>query len=169
MATDVDLWELKKQVVSILEANTTLFDATGANDKVRVIDAGAPRMRNNLIIETTLPQIWVTNEPVIDVLEQTNSSTGTTVKVTKHTIGLRIILLSQEKTGFFVEEVLDDFVKLINEIIEISYDLRDPGGAENTSLADSCKITRVTEISPQMTGKGRQGRIISLKCVVTTG
>ena len=89
--------------------------------------------------------------------------------MTKHTIGLKIIILAKEKDGFFVEEQLDDFTKLINEIITTNYDLRDPGGAENTSQADSCKIRRITELSSQMTGKARQGRVIFLKCVVTTG
>lgn len=169
MATDVDYWELKKQVVDILDSNSTLFDAAGANSKVRLIDVGAPRMKDDLIVETTLPHIWVTNDSTTDILEQSNSVESNAVNVTKHIIGLKIILLAEEKDGFDVEEVLDDFTKLINEILEANYDLRDPGGAESTSQADSCKITRITEMSSQITGKARQGRNIFLKVVVTTG
>ena len=169
MATDVDYWELKKQVVDILDSNATLFDATGASGKIRLIDAGAPRMKDNLIVETTLPHIWVTNDSEIDTLEQINSVESNAVNMTKHTIGLKIIILAKEKDGFFVEEQLDDFTKLVNEIITANYDLRDPGGAEATSVVDSCIVKRVTELSPQMTGRGRQGRVISLKCIATTG
>ena len=169
MATDVDVFAVKEQIVDILDSNATIFDATGANGKVRLIEAGAPRMKDNLIVETTLPHIWVTNDNTIDEVKITNSTQSNAPKVTTHTLGLKIILLAQEKDGFKVEEVLDDFVKLINEEITENYDLRDPGGLESTSVADSCIVKRVTELSPAMTGKSRQGRNIFLKCVVTTG
>ena len=169
MATDVDLWEVKKQIVDILDSNSTIFDATGASGKVRLIDAGAPRMKDNLIIETVLPHIWVTNDGVIDEVSVRGSTQSNAHKVLQHTLGLKIILLAQEKTGYFVEEVLDDFVKLITEEITENFDLRDPGGAEATRVADGCFVKRVTELSPQMTGKGRQGRVIFLKCEVVTG
>lgn len=169
MATDIDLWEIKKQVVDILDSNATIFDATGANSKVRKIDTGAPRMKGNLIVETTLPHIWVTNDTVIDEVRVRNSTESNAPKTTEHTLGLKIILLAEEKDGFDVEEVLDDFVKLITEEITENYDLRDPGGAENTSVVDSCIVKRVMELSPAMAGRARQGRIITLKAVVTTG
>jgi len=169
MAIDVDLFAIKQRIVDILDSNSTLFDATGASGKVRKIEAGAPRMKENLIVETTIPHIWVTNDTIIDDITVENVVQGNAPTFTKHNISLRILLLTQKKDGFKVEEVLDDFVKLINEEITENYDLRQPGGAESTSVADSCIVRRVTEMSGQMTGTYRQGRIISLKCLVTTG
>ncbi len=169
MAIDVDLFAIKQRIVDILDSNTTLFDATGASGKVRKIEAGAPRMTDNLIVETTIPHIWVTNDAIIDDITIENIVQGNAPQFTKHNISLKILLLAQEKDGFKVEEVLDDFVKLINEEITENYDLRQPAGAESTSVADSCIIRRVTEMGAAMTGKSRQGRIISLKCLVTTG
>ena len=168
MAIDVDLFAIKLRIVDILDSQTTLFDATGASGKVRLIEAGAPRMKGNLIVETTLPHIWVTNEPVIDDIREPTTTEGDASKVLTHTLSLKIILLAQEKDGFDVEEVLDDFVKIINEEISGNHELHNPvGGAD--PLADYCYVRRVAELSSQMTGKSRQGRVISLKCVVTTG
>ncbi len=167
MATDVDVWEVKLQIVDILDSNSTLFDATGANDKVRKITTGAPRM-DRLKKETTLPQIWVTNDAVIDDLKQSTATQGNAPKTTTHTLHFKIILLADAKDGPKAEEILDDFVKLINEIITANYDLRDPGGAENTSVVDSCVVQQVLEF-PNLAGLAKAGRIIKLKAIATTG
>lgn len=167
MATDVDLFGIKQRIVDILDSNSTLFDATGANDKVRKIDAGAPRM-SRLRNETTLPHIWVTNEDAIDVIRQNNSVGGNAPKVLEHQINFKIILMAQEKDGFKTEEVLDDFVKLINQSITENYELNDPATGLSP-LADSCYPSRVVELGRVFTGLSLSGRVISLKCVVTTG
>ncbi len=168
MATDVDVFAIKEKIVDILDSNATIFDATGANSKVRKIDKGAPRMREELILETTLPHIWVTNDSTIDVVSVRHSTQSNAPLITEHTIGLKIILLAQEGRGALVEEVLDDFVKLITEEITENFDLRTPAGAESTSVADKCVVTRVEELSSRMSGKARQGRVIHLTCKVTT-
>ena len=168
MATDIDVFAIKEKIVDILDSDSTLFSATGASRKVRKIEAGAPRMRNDLILETTLPHIWVTNDPAIDNLEVYNVSSNAPL-LTKHTIGIKIILLAQEKSGYAVEEILDDFVKLINQDITANFDLRTPGGAESTSVTISCKLSKVSELSSTMTGKFRQGRVVTLTLVVVSG
>lgn len=168
MATDVDLFAIKEQIVDILDSDTTLFDNTGADGKIRKITAGAPRM-SSLRRESTLPQIWVTNDTVIDTISRRTSTKSNAPLSTEHDIGLRLILLDDAKDGPKAEEKLDDFVKLINEIITENYDLRDPGGLESTSVADSCVVSQITEIDPRFIGTERSGRIIRLRLKVTTG
>ncbi len=168
MATDVDTWEVKKQIVSILEADTTLFSTTGAGSKVRKIEAGAPRM-SELVKETTLPHIWITNDSVIETIRIQNSTEGNAPNVTEHTMNFKIIIMIEQKDGFDAEEVLDDFVKLIKQDITANYDLRDPGGAESTSVADSCEVRQVSQLDPVTVGRKRHGQIISLRVMVTTG
>jgi len=166
MATDVDVFAGKEQIVDILDSDTGLFDATGANDKIKKITTGAPRM-SRLVRETTLPQIWVTNDTIIDDVRQKGVQSNAPLS-TEHTLHFRLILLADGKDGPKAEEILDDFVKLINEIITENYDLRDPGGAENTSVVDSCVVQQVSEI-PNLAGLAKAGRIIKLKAIATTG
>ena len=167
MATDVDVFAVKEQIVDILDSDSGLFDATGANDKIKKITTGAPRM-SRLVRETTLPQIWVTNDVVIDDVRQRTATQSNAPKTTTHTLHFKLILLADGKDGPKAEEILDDFVKLINEIITENYDLRDPGGAENTSVVDSCVVTQVMEI-PNLAGLAKAGRVIKLKAIATTG
>lgn len=168
MATDVDTFAIKEQIVDILDSDTALFDATGAGGKVRKITAGAPRMEK-IARETTIPQIWVTNDNIIDDIRRKNVVQANAPKTLEHTMHFRIILIDDAKDGPKTEEKLDDFVKLINETITENYDLRDPGGAEGTSVVDNCTVIQVTELSPSLAGKDRSGRVIRLRAVVTTG
>jgi len=167
MATDVDVFAIKERIVDILDSDTALFDATGAAGKVRKITAGAPRMAR-LVMETTIPQIWVTNDVLIDDLRQKTSTQSNAPKTTTHTLHFKIILLDDAKDGPKAEEILDDFVKLINEDITENYDLRQPAGAESTSIVDNCVVNQVSEF-PNLAGLAKAGRIIKLKAIVTTG
>lgn len=167
MAIDVDVFAIKEQIVDILDSDSELFDATGANDKVRKITAGAPRMAD-MKRETTVPQIWVTNDAVIDDVRQRNPVASNAPITQEHTFHFKIILMDDAKDGPKTEEKLDDFVQLIQQTIIENYDLRDPGGAESTSVADSCVVQQVLELNTQMMGKERSGRIIRLKVVVTS-
>ena len=167
MATDVDVFAVKERIVDILDSDTALFDATGASGKVRKITTGAPRM-SRLEKETTVPQIWVTNDVIIDGQKRGPTQSNAPL-TTEHTLRFRIILIDDAKDGPKTEEKLDDFVKLINEDITENYDLRQPAGAESTSVADSCVVEQVSELNPAFTGLFRSGRVIKLKAVVTTG
>ncbi len=167
MATDIDIFAIKERIVDILDSNTDLFDATGASGKVRKITAGAPRM-SRLQNETTIPQIWVTNDNVIDDIKQTMAVGSNAPTSLVHTLRFKIILMDDAKDGPKAEEILDDFVQLINQTITENYDLRQPGGLESTSVADSCVVEQVSELNPSFTGLAKSGRVIRLKCVVTS-
>ena len=167
MATDVDLFAIKEQLVDILDSDSDLFDATGANNKVRRIRAGAPRMAE-LKRETHIPAIWVTNDSLIDEVKQRNPVASNAPITQEHTFHLRLILIDDAADGPRAEEKLDDFVQLIQQTIIENYDLRDPGGAESTSVVDSCVVEQVTELNPQFAGHDKSGRIIRLKVVVSS-
>jgi len=167
MATDVDVFGIKERIADILDSDSALFDATGANNKIRKIDTGAPRMKDGLIVETTLPHIWVTNDTIIDDVRQMSSTVSNAPKTLEHNLHFRIILLAQKKDGFKVEEQLDDFVQLIGQTITENYELNNPvGGAD--PLADSCRILQVSELNSAQTGLDKQGRIIRLLCLKTS-
>jgi len=166
MAVDVDVFGIIQRIVDILDSDSTLFDSTGANGKVRKIDSGAPRM-TRLIVETTLPHIWVTTDRTIDTITEPKITISNAVTVLQHQLNFKIILMAQEKDGFKVEEVLNDFVKLINQDLTANYDLRDPSSGL-TPLVDSSRITGVVELDTAITGLSRQGRTITLRCVKTT-
>jgi len=167
MATDVDVFAIKERIVDILDSDTALFDATGANDKVRKITAGAPRMAD-IKRETTVPQIWVTNDTLIDDVKQRNPTANNAPVTQEHTLHFRLILIDDAKDGAKAEEKLDDFVQLIQQTITENYDLRTPGGLESTSVADSCVVQQVIELNPLLIGTERSGRIIRLRVVVTS-
>ena len=167
MATDVDLFAIKERLVDILDSDTALFDATGASGKIRRIRAGAPRMAE-LKRETHRPAIWVTNDSLIDTVRQRNPTASNAPITQEHTFGLRLILIVDAKDGPKAEEKLDDFVQLIQQTIIENYDLRTPGGAESTSVADSCVVDQVTELNPAFAGTDKSGRIVRLKVVVTS-
>ena len=167
MATDVDVHGIIKRIVDILDSDATLFDATGANGKVRKIESGALRMPIK-VVETTLPHIWVTSENTLDLITQIGASASNAIKGLSHTLFFKIILIAKEKDGFKVEEVLDDFVKLINQDITANRRLKDPAAA-NDPLVDSCIVQQVRELDTSLTGLDRQGRIVILKAVKVTG
>jgi len=166
MATDIDVFAIKERIVDILDSDSVLFDATGASDKVRKITTGAPRTAR-LTRETTLPQIWVTNDVVIDDIRLNTIVKSNAPTNLEHTLHFKIILLDDAKDGPKAEEKLDDFVKLINEDITENYDLRQPAGAESTSIVDSCVVQQVSEF-PNLAGLAKAGRIIKLKVAVTS-
>jgi len=166
MVTDVDLWAIKEQIVNVLDSDTDLFDATGARGKIRKVTVGAPRM-DRLKKETTLPQIWVTNDNIIDDIKNATTTQANAYNLVEHTLHFRLILLEDAKDGPKAEEKLDDFVQLINQTIGENYDLRDPGGAEVTSVVDSCRVIQVLEF-PGLSGLAKAGRIIRLLAVKTS-
>jgi len=156
-STDIDTWAIKLKIVDLLDNDSTLFSATGANGKVRQIIAGAPNM-NDIKNEDRLPIIYVTNDNVIDDMRYSSGSVVSVPKVVEHILGFRIILITEGKDGPDAEEKTDDFVKLILEIIEENYTL--------ASLVDSCIPVQHFVLNQNMIGAEKQGRIIRLKCRV---
>ncbi len=162
MVTEIDHDSIKEQIVTLLKANSTLFSATGADDKVRKIEVGPPKIRNGKIVDTTLPHIWVTNSNgPFETIRNTGTLTANVVKALEHTFHYDIIIIVDPKDAEFAEEDLDDFQKLTLETLEADVDL-------NTTV-DVSFPTRV-DLFPHSgtTLAGLQGRKITLRCVKTT-
>jgi len=167
MATLVDTWAIKQQIVDVLDSDSALYDSTGANEKVRKITVGAPRIPR-LKQETTLPQIWVTNDSTIFTRKVRGKTESNVHLVNEYTYGFAVYLILAEGDGPRVEERLDDFVQLIDQTITENSDLRDPGGAESTRVVDECWVSNVQELGPAFQGLAMSGRVIRIKAIVTT-
>ena len=79
-----------------------------------------------------------------------------------------LIVVVDGKDGPKAEETADDFVKLIIEKLRTISDLRSPGGAESTQLADESMVERVDVLSREYIGSNVTGRTIRLKVISTS-
>jgi len=162
MATEIDHDDIKTQIETILEANSTLYDVTGANNKIRVIEVGPPKVgQGGEILETTLPHIWITNSSPFETIRNTGILTANVVKSLEHTFHYDIIIIVDSKDAEFSEEDLDDFQKLTMETMEADVDIGDK--------VDNSFPVRV-DLLPHSGIKigGKQGRKITLRCIKTT-
>jgi hypothetical protein len=162
MVTELDHDAIKEQIVTILQADSDLYNATGADGKVRVIEVGRPRTRNNKIVDTTLPHIWVTNSSgPFETITNTGSVVSDVPKALLHTFHYDIIIIVDSKSEQFSEEDLDDFQKLTLEPLEEDHDL---GGTVMNSFP--VRVDSFPHSGIQMSGM--QGRKITLRCTQVT-
>jgi len=166
MATDLDLYAIKERIEAVLENNSTLYDDTGANSKVRQIDAGAPDL-NAISRETVLPHIFITNDDIIEDITQEAPTISNAAKTLEHTVNFLIILVVDGKDGPKAEETADDFAKLIKEEITGNTDLRDPSNGSDPKVA-RCLITQHAILNRNLFGSSKQGRVFRLRCVAYT-
>ncbi len=163
MAVEIDHDDIKTQIETILKANSTLFDVTGANNKIRIIEVGPPKISNTgEIMDTTLPHIWITNSAgPFETIRNTGTLTGNVVKALEHTFHYDIIIIVDSKDAEFSEEDLDDFQKETLQTLEADVDL-------NAKVDISFPIR--VDLLPHSGTKigGKQGRKITLRCVKTT-
>ena len=164
MATEIDHDDIKTQIETILEANSTLYDATGGASpaKVRVIEVGPPKMLNGEIIDTTLPHIWITNSSgPFETIRNNGVLTANVVKALEHTFHYDIIIIVDSKDQEFSEEDLDDFQKLTLETLEANVDL-----SAKVDISFPIRVDNFPHSGIQIGGK--QGRKITLRCIKTT-
>jgi len=108
MAVEIDHDDIKTQIETILEANATLYDVTGANGKIRIIEVGPPKIgQGGEILETTLPHIWITNSGgPFETIRNTGVLTANVVKALEHTFHYDIIIIVDSKDAEFSSEAL---------------------------------------------------------------
>ncbi len=164
----IDYWAIKERIVTILKNDTAnLFSATPSNKtKFRLIEAGAPD--SNKPLKGNLPRIFVTNDNIVDEIVSVGSKVSNAGKMFRHTMRFLIIAVADAKHGPKAEEIIDDFVKLIIEKLRTISDLRTPGGAESTQLADDSVVERVDILNADLIGTDITGRIIRLKVIATS-
>ena len=164
----VDYFGIKERIVAILKDDTTNLYNASASDKTkfRKIEAGAPDM--NKPIQGPFPRIFVTSDSNIDEMVEVGSKISNAPKIIRHTMRFLIIVVVDGKDGPKAEETADDFVKLIIEKLRTISDLRSPGGAESTQLADESMVERVDVLSREYIGSNVTGRTIRLKVISTS-
>ncbi len=169
MTTEPDFFGIKERIVAILKDDTTnLFSATPTDKtKFRLIQAGAPDL--NKPIQGPFPRIFVTNDDDIDTMVRRGSIVSNAPKTTRHEMKFKIIFVVDGKDGPDTEEKIDDFTKLILQKLKEFSDLRNPGGAESTQLADTSFPERITIFNRDLIGSNVQGRVIFFRVITTTG
>jgi len=166
--TEVDYFGIKERIVAILKDDTTnLFSATPTDKtKFRLIEAGAPDL--NKPIQGPFPRVFVTNDDDIDTMKRSGAIVANIPKITRHEMKFKIIFVVDGKNGPDAEETIDDFTKLILEQLQKFSDLRTPGGAESTQLADKSFSERITIFNRELIGSHVQGRVIFFRVITTT-
>lgn len=167
MATDIDIFAIKERIVDILDSDTDLYDATGADGKVRKIEAGAPDL-NKIDRETVLPHIFVTNDTVIEDVKLTGSAVSNALKSQQHTLQFKIILVVDGKDGPKAEETADDFAKLIKETMSENFDLRNPSTGLDPKVL-GCNLLQHGILNTNLFGSSKQGRFLRYRALVNTG
>ena len=164
--TTVDIFGIKERIVSILKADTTnLWDSTpSSKTKFRKIEAGSPSPK--AIQEPPLPRLWVTSDDIVANVSHFAAIESNVHQGDEYDIRIKILFVVEAKDGPATEEDIDDFTKSIVEQLETNYDLRTPGGAETTRLAESSDVLQRVDLLAVVKGDRVKGRVIYGKVIV---
>jgi hypothetical protein len=165
MATELNHNTIKDQIVAILQADTTLYTTTGEANKLRKITTGFPP--GGEMDDEMLPFAYVTNSPGTFETIKPGVAVSNAVKVLIHTVFYDVVVVGDLRDARFTENLQDDLQQKILENIEEDHDLT---GA-TSSVVDLCVPVKVAQLKPdeESMGKSLKGRIITLRCQVTTG
>ncbi len=163
MATELNHDIIKAAIVTILKASepNAAFDSSGGVDKLRSITVGYA-LGGDPLEDKQRNYAFVTN----NVTLETNRLLGTTISdepsLIEHIVRYDIYVVIFGEQGRDAEKNLDTIQKAVLELLEADQDL---GGTVDESFPE-----RVIVLKPDATlGKAKQGRIITIRCVVTTG
>ena len=169
MATELDHDEIKKKIVAILKANTSLFTTTGEAGELRAIEVGFPQasFASGELSDAMLPYAYVTNSTGPFETIRTGDVVSNAIKILYHTFNYDIVFVVLEKDSRAAEVLLDELQKLILQTLEVDHNLTGTGSA---SVDDSAplRIDRL-RVGTGDDGRGIKGRIITLKCEKVTG
>ncbi len=163
MATELNHDTIKAAIVTVLKSDiTNIFDISGGTDKIRSITVGYP-LGGDPLEDKDRNYIFVTNNTTLESnkVVGTESSAGDD-KAIEHIIRYDIHLVMFGEQGRDAEKNLDTMQKAVMEVLEEDVDL---AGNVDDSFPE-----RVTVLRPNLTlGKAKQGRIITIKAIKTTG
>ena len=164
MATELNHDTIKAAIVTLLTAGepNAVFDSSGGTDKLRSITVGYA-LGGDPLEDKQRNYAFVTN----NVTLESNRVVGTEAdagnnKAIEHTMRYDIHVVIFGEQGRDAEKNLDTIQKGILELLEADQDI---GGTVDGSFPE-----RVIVLRPNLTlGKAKQGRIITIKAVKTTG
>lgn len=164
--TSIDFFGIKERIVEILKNDTTnLWDSTPSDKtKFRKIEAGSPTTKG--INQPPLPRCWVTSDDLIANVSNVAIVSSNVPNGKEYDFRIKVMFVVESKDGPKTEEDIDDFTKAIINQLETNYDLRTPGGAESTRLAESSEITQVMNLPTMFKGDTVKGRVIRFKVIV---
>ena len=157
-----------KHILEILKNDTTNFWTTTPSDKskFRKIEAGSPSPK--AIQEPPLPRLWVTSDDTVAVVKPLGVIANNISKGEEYDIRIKILFVTEAKDGRDTEEKIDDFTKSIINQLEANYDLRTPGGAESTRVAESSQVLTIMDLPAVFKGDRVKGRAIRFQVIVRT-
>lgn len=162
MAVELDHDAIKTRIVDILKASAILFDASDLT-KLRFIEVGFPD--GTWENDQMFPYCFVTNSIPFESIRNEGTILSDAVTDLTHTFSYDIIFVVNSKSSREAELNLDDFQKLILQLLEDDTSLTGTG----SRLVDTAFPVSVNSFRPSGTeGKGVQGRIITLRCIMNT-
>lgn len=156
MVTELDIFAIKERIVTILKADSGLYDATGTDGKLRKILTGYVDAA-----QTSQPNmVFVTNSQRVETISP-GSVISNAWKSLTHKIRFEIHVIVDGKAPETLEEKLDDFRKLIYETLEEDNQLKSTGSAMvSTCWPESC--------IHEGRGTEKQKLIITLFCIAVS-
>jgi len=162
MAVELDHDAIKTRIVDVLKASAGLFDANNLA-KIRFIEVGWPS--GDWDKDEMFPYIFVTNATPFEILKNEGTIQSDAISDLSHTFNYSIIFVVNGKDSRDAELKLDDFQKLILQLLEADTSLTGTG----SRLVDMALPSSVSPFRPSGTqGKGVQGRVINLRCIMNT-
>jgi len=160
MAVELDHDAIKTKIQAILKADATLFDANDLT-KIRAIEVGFPE--GDPFDPEMQDQIFITNSIPFETIRNMGSVVSNAVKNLEHTFNYDIVTIVNSASARETELKLDDFQKLILELLEADVDLTGAGTSDvDISFPVSSQIYKGRQGEPVM------GRVITLRCLKET-
>ena len=162
MALDHD--DIKEQIKAILEADSSLYDATGASGKVRQINVEysdfLPRFSD------PLPSIFIKNSIPFERVQKIGTKTRGSESNTALLSNFRydIVIATEGKGARDTINKLDDFQKLVIEAIDADHKLKNGGALK----VHDCTYESSKNFNDAVNNKKIQGRIVTFVCKMVT-
>lgn len=161
MASELNHDSIKNGIVTILQANTSLYTVSGDSGKLRSIMVGFPP--GDGLQHDTPPYAFITNsDSPFETASKIGSVSSNQIIALEHTFHYDITIVVNEKDSRKAEQQLDNLQELILETLEEDYNLSD-----EVSESFPNRIAKL-RTSPVSEGKGVRGRIVTIRCTKTT-
>jgi len=160
MATELDHDAIKESIRTILRANATLFDVDNLA-KIRAIEVGYPE--GNAFDPQEMDHIFITNGNPFETIRNRGVVQSNAIKDLEHSFNYDIVIMVNGKDARETEEKLDDFQKLVLQLIEADVTLTGTGSA---------LVHNAFPVSAQAfqgrTGVPVMGRVLTIRCTMHT-
>jgi len=162
MAVEIDHDQIKTKIVAILKASATLFTDSDLT-KIRFIEVGFPD--GDPFQDQMFDYIFVTNSAPFETISQDVTIISNAIESLVHTFNYDIVIVVNGKDSRDAELKLDDFRKLVLQLLEADVNLTGTGTAD----VDYSIPVSVQPFRPSGTQeKSKKGLVITLRCVKTT-